>query len=171
MVPALRELFTNGFGHVRLVAWDLDETLGPEGGWVSGSLSSYISNREELKDTIRWLDDNGVESIIVSRNSGFCDAEYAPSVRAAKRLGFQGAAHCPRRRKTNKAALASEMTGVPVENILLVDDQAVECRHAAAAGGQAIFVPHGPAIHTVPQGRFSLYVLNRHTGRVNRINV
>jgi hypothetical protein len=172
LANALDTLFSNGMGHIKVVAWDLDETLGNEGGWVLGSLDKYITEKDSFIEAMKYLRAKKIKTVLISRNSAFCGDMFEDSERQVSALGFHHTAKCPRKRMhVDKVTIAAEVTDVPIRNILLIDDLTRECKAAAAAGGQAIHIPHGPAVETIPDGRFALWVHDKKTGLPVRIEV
>lgn len=161
---ALECVLDNGFKHIKVVAIDLDETLGHEGGWVKGSLQNYVTNEPALKEAIKMLRRRGLKVFMVSRNSAFCGGAFNDAKVQVSVLGFDDSLQCPRTKKADKATLAALAANVDVKHVLLIDDLRKECFRAAHSGGQAIWIPHGPAVVTIPQCKFYFIVPAKNGG-------
>lgn len=157
----------------RVVAWDVDATLGETEGWTDGSLRAYCYKPDELTELLKWLkSEHGVVNLVVSRNSGFCDADLAGSTLEALALGFDGVVDCPRRpgnRERSKVALVVEHAGCAPYEVLLIDDQPAECRRSAADGGVAVCNDQGPALKVVPLATFHMYAPGEAAGEALKI--
>ena len=122
---------------------------------------------------MEWLKrEHGVANLVVSRNSGFCDADLPGSTLEALALGFDGVLDCPRRPdnlQRSKVALVAEHAGCRPCEVLLIDDQPAECRHAAADGGVAVCNDQGPALKVVPLAAFHMYAPGETVGEALKI--
>ena len=145
--------------HIKVIVWDLDETLGASPGWINGKLRSYVYHPVVLKKLVLWLEARyGITSIIVSRNGAFCGNELVPAAREAFALGFHGVAKCPRiQMRRAKPDFVSRKLARPSQ-VLLLDDQRIECEMAQRHGSYAIHCPPGRGVlEVLTETDFEIY--------------
>jgi hypothetical protein len=137
-------------GNVRHVVFDLDATLGDDPGWHSDnqSLHQYVHYPKEFTELLRYLrSKHGIRSTLVSRNGSFCGNLYNQNAAQAKKLGFNKVVPCSR--LTPNKPKPAFLDDVPPAQMLLIDDQPVECAMAANHGSKAVLCNNDPIFKTL----------------------
>lgn len=158
---ALDALFRESLARIKVIAWDLDGTLGPMPGWDGEMpVCNYVLSCQHLADILTHLTNRyNVYHVLVSRNGMFCGETFTHASSMFLDLGFHRVLSCYRDCEYSKvatltvAALTSEL--YPQQSVLLIDDQIAECVSAAEDGAVAMHVRE-PVLHALRSGNFAL---------------
>jgi methionine salvage enolase-phosphatase E1 len=158
---------------MRVLAWDVDATLGDSDGWENGTLANYCYMPTMLQHLLAHLKRQGIANVVVSRNLHFCAATLLPSARRqALDMHFSAVVPCASdRMSVSKAVLVARHVGCKPEDVVLIDDQVDECKAAAADGAVALCVKRGPALMVIPRAQFEILYKDKETGKVRRTAV
>jgi len=151
-LQVLDSLFQGPLAHIKVIAWDLDGTLGLMPGW-DGEMPAcnYVLSCQHLTSILAHLSSKyTVHHVLVSRNGIFCGETFADASGEFVDLGFHRVLSCYRDREHSKVAALD-----PSHSVLLIDDQIAECVSAADDGAVAMHVRE-PFLHAIQSGNFAL---------------